>query len=38
VDKVWTIEDKEAFLKSAPAHLHLPLLLAVPPGRTEKAL
>jgi hypothetical protein len=29
VDKVWSIEDEETFLKSAPAHLHLPLLLAL---------
>jgi hypothetical protein len=26
-DKVWTADDEAAFLKSAPAHLHLPLLL-----------
>jgi hypothetical protein len=29
VDKVWSIEDEEAFLRAAPVHLHLPLLLAL---------
>jgi integrase len=27
VDKIWTADDEAAFLKSAPAHLHLPLAL-----------
>jgi integrase len=35
VDKVWSIEDEEAFLKSAPAHLHLPLLLALWTGQRQ---
>ena len=29
VDFIWTVEDEAAFLKDAPAHLHLPLLLAL---------
>jgi hypothetical protein len=29
VDKIWTPDDEAAFLKSARAHLHLPLLLAL---------
>ena len=29
VDKIWTEDDQVAFLRSAPAHLHLPLLLAL---------
>lgn len=28
-DKVWTADDEAAFLRSAPPHLHLPLLLAL---------
>lgn len=28
-ENVWTAEDESAFLKKAPAHLHLPLLLAL---------
>ena len=28
-DSIWTAEDEATFLRSAPAHLHLPLLLAL---------
>jgi integrase len=35
VDKVWSIEDEEAFLRSAAAHLHLPLLLALWTGQRQ---
>jgi integrase len=35
VDKVWTLDDEAAFLKSAPAHLHLPLLLALWTGQRQ---
>jgi hypothetical protein len=28
-EKIWTAEDEAAFLQHAPAHLHLPLLLAL---------
>jgi integrase len=35
VDSVWTIEDEAAFLKHAPAHLHLPLLLALWTGQRQ---
>jgi integrase len=28
-DKVWTAEDEAAFYRSAPSHLHLPVLLAL---------
>ena len=35
VDKVWTAEDEAAFLRSAPAHLHLPLLLALWTGQRQ---
>jgi integrase len=35
VDHIWTIEDEAAFLKSAPAHLHLPLLLALWTGQRQ---
>jgi integrase len=35
VDFVWSIEDEDAFLKSAPAHLHLPLLLALWTGQRQ---
>jgi integrase len=35
VDKVWTFDDEEAFLRSAPAHLHLPLLLALWTGQRQ---
>lgn len=34
-DKIWTADDEAAFLKSAPAHLHLPLLLALWTGQRE---
>lgn len=34
-DKVWTADDEAAFLKSAPAHLHLPLLLALWTGQRQ---
>jgi integrase len=35
VDKIWTADDEVAFLKSAPAHLHLPLLLALWTGQRQ---
>ena len=35
VDKIWTAEDEAAFLRSAPAHLHLPLLLALWTGQRQ---
>ena len=35
VDSVWTIEDEAAFLKHAPSHLHLPLLLALWTGQRQ---
>jgi integrase len=35
VDKIWTLDDEAAFLKSAPAHLHLPLLLGLWTGQRE---
>jgi integrase len=35
VDKIWTFDDEAAFLESAPAHLHLPLLLALWTGRRQ---
>ena len=35
VDFVWTIEDEAAFLKDGPAHLHLPLLLALWTGQRQ---
>lgn len=34
-DKVWTADDEAAFLRSAPAHLHLPLLLALWTGQRQ---
>jgi integrase len=34
-DKIWTADDEAAFLKSAPAHLHLPLLLALWTGQRQ---
>jgi integrase len=34
-DKIWTADDEAAFLKSAPAHLHLPLILALWTGQRE---
>jgi integrase len=35
VDFVWTIEDEAAFLRDGPAHLHLPLLLALWTGQRQ---
>jgi integrase len=35
VDKIWTADDEAAFLKSALAHLHLPLLLALWTGQRQ---
>jgi integrase len=35
VDHVWSIENEEAFLRSAPSHLHLPLLLALWTGQRQ---
>jgi integrase len=34
-DKIWTLADEAAFLKSAPGHLHLPLLLALWTGQRQ---
>lgn len=34
-DKVWTADDEAKFLKAAPAHLHLPLLLALWTGQRQ---
>lgn len=34
-EKVWTDADEEAFLASAPAHLHLPLILALWTGQRQ---
>jgi integrase len=34
-DKVWTADDEAAFLKSAPLHLHLALLLALWTGQRQ---
>jgi integrase len=34
-DKIWTVDDESAFLKSAPTHLHLPLLLALWTGQRQ---
>ena len=34
-DKIWTDEHEAAFLKSAPAYLHLPLLLALWTGQRQ---
>jgi integrase len=34
-EKVWTAADEAAFLKRAPAHLHLPLLLALWTGQRQ---
>jgi hypothetical protein len=33
VDKIWTADNEAVFLKSAPAYLHLPLLLALWTGQ-----
>jgi integrase len=35
VDKIWTIDDEAAFIKSAPAHFHLPLFLALWTGQRQ---
>jgi integrase len=34
-DKIWTADDEAAFLKSAPSHLHLPLMLALWTGQRQ---
>ena len=34
-EKIWTAEDEAAFLKLAPAHLHLPLMLALRTGQRQ---
>jgi integrase len=34
-DKVWTADDEATFLERAPAHLHLPLLLALWTGQRQ---
>ena len=34
-DKVWTADDERAFMDKAPAHLHLPLLLALWTGQRQ---
>ena len=34
-DKIWTAKQEAAFLRSAPAHLHLPLLLALWTGQRQ---
>jgi integrase len=34
-DNIWTAEDEAAFLERAPAHLHLPLLLALWTGQRQ---
>ena len=34
-DKIWTTNDEVAFLKSAPSHLHLPLLLGLWTGQRQ---
>jgi integrase len=35
VDDIWSVEQEAAFLKKAPAHLHLPLLLGLWTGQRE---
>jgi integrase len=35
VDKIWTTDDEAVFLRSAPAHLHLPLILALWTGQRQ---
>jgi integrase len=35
VDKIWTADDEAAFMKTAPKHLHLPLLLALWTGQRQ---
>jgi integrase len=34
-DKIWTDDDEAAFMKTAPKHLHLPLLLALWTGQRQ---
>jgi integrase len=34
-DRIWTADDEARFLKGAPAHLHLPLLLALWTGQRQ---
>jgi integrase len=34
-DRVWTADDEAAFYRSAPSHLHLPVLLALWTGQRE---
>ncbi len=34
-EKIWTPDDEAAFINSAPAHLHLPLLLALWTGQRQ---
>ncbi len=34
-EKIWTVADEAAFLERAPAHLHLPLLLALWTGQRQ---
>jgi integrase len=34
-EKIWTADDEAAFLERAPAHLHLPLLLALWTGQRQ---
>ena len=35
IDRIWTPDDEAAFLRSAPAHFHLPLLLALWTGQRQ---
>jgi integrase len=35
VEKIWTPDDEAAFLRSAPAHLYLPLMLALWTGQRQ---
>src|SRR5262249_27542688 len=37
-DKVWAADDEAAFLRHAPSHLHLPLLLALWTGQRQRDL
>jgi integrase len=37
-DNVWTLDDEAAFIKSAPAYFHLPLLLALWTGQRQGEL
>ena len=34
-EKIWTADDEAAFLERAPAHLHLPLMLALWTGQRQ---